>query len=119
MGDTGRLVAAALANDRGWYSSVGVIDNEKVAVLQLALDRLPGDHVDRALLLANLCSELTYGSPLDRRQELASEALAIAESSEDDVCVVRVLNHICFPLYVPQLLDQLLLRTAEPCGAPS
>ncbi len=113
MGDTGRLVAAALANDRGWYSSVGVIDNEKVAVLQLALDRLPGDHVDRALLLANLCSELTYGSPLDRRQELASEALAIAESSEDDVCVVRVLNHICFPLYVPQLLDQLLLRTAE------
>jgi tetratricopeptide (TPR) repeat protein len=26
---------------------------------------------------------------------------------------VRVLNHICYPLYVPQLLDQLTDRTAE------
>ena len=26
---------------------------------------------------------------------------------------VRVLNHICYPLYVPQLLDQLMDRTAD------
>ncbi len=113
LGDTERLVAAALANDRGWYSSVGVIDAEKVAILELALDRLPGDDLDRALLLANLCTELTYGSPLERREELAIEALAIAESSGHDAVVVRVLNHICYPLYVPQLVDQLLVRTAD------
>ncbi len=113
LGDIERLVAAALANDRGWYSSVGVIDAEKVAILELALDRLPGSEVDRALLLANLCTELTYGSPLERRQELAIEALAIAESSDDEVVAVRVLNHICYPLYVPQLLDQLMDRTAD------
>jgi len=113
LGDVERLVAAALANDRGWYSSVGVIDAEKVAILELALDRLPGSEVDRALLLANLCTELTYGSPLERRQELAIEALAIAESSDDEVVAVRVLNHICYPLYVPQLLDQLMDRTAD------
>ena len=64
-------MAAALANDRGWYSAVGVIDAEKVAILEMALDRLPGDDPDRALVLATLCAELTYGSPLERRQALA------------------------------------------------
>jgi len=113
LGDVKRLVAAALANDRGWYSSVGVIDAEKVAILEAALDRVPADELDRALLLANLCTELTYGSPLERRQELAGEALAIAVSSGDDAVAVRVLNHVCYPLYVPQLLDQLMDRTAD------
>ena len=61
LGDTEQLVAAALANDRGWYSSVGVIDAEKVAVLELALEWLPGAPVDRASLTANLCTELTSG----------------------------------------------------------
>ncbi len=113
IGDTERLVAAALANDRGWYSSVGVIDAEKVAILELTLERLAGDNRDRALLLASLCTELTYGSPLERREELAHEALEIAEASSDDAVVVRVLNHTCFPLFVPQLVDQLLVRTAD------
>jgi len=113
LGDSERLAAAALANDRGWYSSVGVIDADKVAVLELALERRSGDDPERALLLANLCSELTYGSPLERRQELAADAVAIADSSGDDAVLVRVLNHVCYPLYVPQMLDQLLVRTAD------
>ena len=32
LGDTERLVAAALANDRGWISAIGVIDADKVEV---------------------------------------------------------------------------------------
>ena len=39
---------------------------------------------ERALVLATLCSELAHGSPLDRRQALADEAVAIAESLGDD-----------------------------------
>ena len=113
LGDTDRLVTAALANDRGWYSSVGVVDTAKVVVLEQALDRLVDDHPDRALLLAQLCSELTWGSPLGRRQSLADEALAIAGSAGDDVTMVRVLNHVCFPLFVPPMVDQVLERTAE------
>ena len=113
LGDAERLAAAALANDRGWYSSVGVIDAEKVAVLELALEHRSGDDPERALLLANLCSELTYGSPLERRQELAAEAVAIAGASGDGAVLVRVLNHVCYPLYVPQMLDELLVRTAD------
>ena len=79
----------------------------------MALDRLPADHPDRALVLATLCSELTYGSPLERRQALADEALAIAESSGDDAIIVRVLNHVFLPLLVPSLLEQSLARTAD------
>ena len=53
------------------------------------------------------------GSPLERRQALADEAIAIAESSGDDATIVRVLNHVSFPLIVPPLLEQSLARTAD------
>ena len=106
-------MAAALANDRGFYSAVGAIDADKVEILELALDLLDADAPDRALVLATLCSELAHGSPLERRQALADEALAIAESSGDDAIVVRVLNHLYVPLQVPALLELSLARTAE------
>ncbi len=63
----------------------------------MALDRLAPDDPDRALVLATLCAELTYGSPLERRQALADEAIAIARSSGDDATIVRVLNTVCVP----------------------
>ncbi len=113
LGDTDRLVAAALANNRGWFSAAGVIDTEKVEVLEMALDRLPADRIARALVLSTLCSELTYGSPLERRQALADEAVAIAESNGDDALIVRVLNNIFAPLVVPSLHEQSLDRTAD------
>jgi class 3 adenylate cyclase len=113
INDTDRLVAAALANDRGFVSSLGSIDTDKVEVLELALARLPSDHPDRALVLATLCEELTYGSPLERRQALAEEALAIAASSDDETTKLRVLNQVSLPHQVPPLLDQSLSWTAE------
>ncbi len=113
LGDTERLVASALANDRGFVSVVGVIDADKVEILETALDRLPHDNVDRALVLSSLCQELTYGSPLERRRSLANEALAIAHSSGDDAVIVRVLRQIGFPLAVPSLLEQSLAWTAD------
>jgi predicted ATPase/class 3 adenylate cyclase len=79
LGDTERLVAAALANDRGFYSAVGATDAEKVSVLELASKSLSGQERERALVLATLCSELTHGSSLDHREALANEAVAIAE----------------------------------------
>ncbi len=113
LGNTECLVAAALANDRGWYSAVGTIDTEKVEVLEMALDRLSVDSGDRALVLATLCSELIWASPLERREALAAEALRVAEASRDDATIVRVLNAVSFPLLVPSLLEQSLTRTAE------
>ncbi len=40
---TDRLVAAALGNSRGFFSSIGVIDADEVAVLESALDALGDD----------------------------------------------------------------------------
>ena len=90
----------------------------------MALDRLASEDPDRALVLATLCAELTYGSPLERRQALADEAIAIARSSGDDATIVRVLNTCRCPLAVPQLLEQSLdwsteaLVRAERLGDP-
>jgi class 3 adenylate cyclase/tetratricopeptide (TPR) repeat protein len=113
LGDTERLVAAALANDRGTFTAAGTIDADKVEVLEMALDRLATDNLNRALVLATLCAELAHGSPLDRRKALADEAVAIAQSSGDDVIMVRVLNHLHNPLLVPTLLEQSLVRTVD------
>ena len=101
LGDTGRLVRAALANNRGWLSSAGAVDAEKVEILELLLDRVPPGSPDRALVLAALCSELAYGSSLERRQSLAQEAIVTARSSDDDATIVRVLNHVFIPLLRP------------------
>jgi class 3 adenylate cyclase/tetratricopeptide (TPR) repeat protein len=113
LGDTERLVAAGLANNRGFFSSTDGIDADKVEILELALDRISGDAPDRALVLATLCAELAYGSSLERRQALADEAVAIAGSSGDDTTIVRVLNLVSYPLSVPPLLEQSLARTND------
>jgi class 3 adenylate cyclase len=111
--DTARLVAAALANNRGIFSNAGALDTEKVEVLESTLDRLPVDHRDRALVLAALCMELASVGALDRRQALADEAIALAERSGVDATIVRVLNSVAFPLQVPALLEQSWVRTAD------
>ena len=113
LGDTNRLVAAALANDRGYTSNNNATDTDKVEVLEVAVDRLPFDHQDRALVLATLCSELSYGSTLERRKALAYEALVIAESSGDDATIARVVNQVLFPLLVPSMFEQQLTWTAD------
>jgi class 3 adenylate cyclase/tetratricopeptide (TPR) repeat protein/KaiC/GvpD/RAD55 family RecA-like ATPase len=113
MGDGDRLVAAVLANDRGFTTAVGTVDADKVEILESALEHVPEDHPNRALVLATLCSEITFGSTLERRQALADEAVAIAETCGDDAIVVRVLNLVKFPLMLPSLVEQSLERAAD------
>jgi tetratricopeptide (TPR) repeat protein len=98
VGDTPRLVAAALANNRGFVSAVGVVDADRVEVLETALDRLSRDAPDRALVLATLCNELQFSSAPERRRALAREAVAIARASGDDALLVRVFNHTFDPM---------------------
>ena len=82
-------------------------------MLEMALDQVAADYPDRALLLATLCLELTYGSSLEQRKQLADEALALAHASADPTVMVRVLNSVLFPLRVPELLDWSMKRSAE------
>ena len=111
--DPARLVRAVLANSRGWYSSSGLVDWDKVSLLELALERLPDSSGDRALVLATLCSELAFNDSLERRLELAEEALSMARADNDDATLVRILNLLVFPHLVPPLLERSLEWSAE------
>ncbi len=106
INDNDRLVTAVLANSRGWYSSSGDVDQEKVDLLELALERVPAESRDRALLLGTLCSEMAFTDSVDDRLRVANEAVAAADALSDDEVTVRVLNHTVYPLMVPWLVEQ-------------
>ena len=114
LGTTDRLVAAALANNRGLFSSLGVVDTEKVAVLEAVLDAMPAvDSTDRALLLATLCNEVMYGRPLEERQFLADQAKSMARRLADPATTVQVLSLVEQPLEAPPTLAERILDATE------
>ena len=93
MGDRDRLVAAALANNRGGVGETGKVDNDRVAVLEAALEAVgTHDSTERAQLLAIMACELEFESFRDRACPLMSDALAMARRLEDPVCFLRVTN---------------------------
>jgi DNA-binding SARP family transcriptional activator len=98
------LIRAALANTRGFVSSIGEVDDERIEILERALACCPGAGAERALLLALLCQELAFASPLERRRQLAEEARTVAESTGDDAVSVRVANHVLNSLQIPPLI---------------
>ena len=105
VGDADRLMAAALANTRGFHSDLGAIDVDRVEVLEAALAAIPAaDSPQRARLLATLCSELTFGS-LERRVSLAAEAKAMARRLRDRATLGWVCNLCGVPLRIPSLLE--------------
>jgi DNA-binding SARP family transcriptional activator len=118
LGDAGRLVAAALANNRGWFSSLGQVDGDKVEMIEAALDALPdADSPERARLLATLCAELTYKSPLEQRLALADEAKAMARRLGDRATFLDVVCFCCGALWVPSTLATELLNNADALAA--
>jgi class 3 adenylate cyclase/tetratricopeptide (TPR) repeat protein len=91
IGDTDLLVEAALANTRGFWSLVGSIDEERIDVIQRALQAIgPEDSVARARLLARWAEELTWHDPELRRLELGDEAVAMARRLGDEACLLEV-----------------------------
>jgi len=124
LADAARLVTAALANYRGFASASGLVDSERVGVLQAALEAVgDSDSAERARLLARLCSELTY-RPLEERLSLAQEAKSMARRLGDPATLVAVINDCSLPLRVPSTLVAQLadireaLEIAEQIGDP-
>ncbi|MCA1843653.1 MAG: tetratricopeptide repeat protein, partial [Actinobacteria bacterium] len=113
LGDVELLVRAALTNNRGLYSNSGVVDEERVAVLEAALTAGSGDSPDRARLLATLAVELTYAGDWHHRRRLAHEALAMARRLDDPATFVRVAGLLYFSILVPETLDERLALTSE------
>ena len=114
LGETSRLVAAALMNiEDGWPSSVSG-DSDRVSALEAALDAVgDGPSANRARLLSALCCEISFGTPLEQRLRMASEAQTIARSLDDTRVVVEVANRLAVPLEVPETFENRLIESAE------
>jgi DNA-binding SARP family transcriptional activator/tetratricopeptide (TPR) repeat protein len=112
LGENELLARAALANNRGFASTAGSMDDERVAVLEAALDGAgPDDSMTRARLLSLLAVELTWRDPTLRRLALADEAVAMARRLGDDVCLLDVWTNahlaLSIPARVPGLVEEL------------
>ncbi len=91
LGDAELLAQAALANSRGIASIAGVLDEERVDVIESALDAIGNeDSATRARLLSLLALELLWRDPELRRLGLIDEAIAMARRIEDDACLLDV-----------------------------
>ena len=122
LGDSKRLIAVALASS---WSNLGVYDSALVEILETAIQRIPRDDVDRAVLLGQLCKELTYGTSLERRRDLADEAFSIAQASDDDATIIGVFVDVMQTILVPAFVDEMVMRSrqvlsrAEQSGDPA
>jgi class 3 adenylate cyclase len=114
-GNAPALARAALAGTRGILpTSVGWVDQEKVAVLEAAVEAVgEGDPAARSRLLATLGVELVFGTDWRRCLPLSDEALSLARSLGDPETLARVLMARNFPTCAPGLLQERLANTAE------
>jgi DNA-binding SARP family transcriptional activator len=112
--DTSRLAAAALANSREFFSSLGQVDSDRVEVIEAALEALPvADSPERARLLATLCAELSFSSTLEQRLALADDAKATARRLGDRATFIEVVRRCSAALWVPSTLATELADHAE------
>jgi tetratricopeptide (TPR) repeat protein len=115
MQDGPRLVRAVLANNRGFVSASGVVDDERLHALEDALVAVgEDDSAQRAVLLATLAAELAF-SPTDRerRIELSDQALALARRLDDPAALSRVLSLRFVTLWMPETLGERLANSDE------
>ena len=102
MRDPERLARAALANNRGIFSSAQGVDLERLAVLQAALDLYdPADSPTRAALLVLLAVELVTDHDARLRDRLNADAVAMARRIGDPRTLALVLTQSCVAQWTP------------------
>jgi hypothetical protein len=113
--DTPTLIAAALANNRGYFSSSGQHDDDVLRVLRSALAASgTADSRSRASLLALLADELTWVPAWAERRKLRDDAVAMARRVGDTATLVDVLNRSCNPGFnFPHTLEERREANAE------
>jgi DNA-binding SARP family transcriptional activator len=114
LGDGPRLVRAALSNTRGMQSETGIVDDNRLVMLDAALAVVgDGDTKTRARLLAIYAAELMYSDDRDRRTALTDEALALARELQDPEALSTVLNMRFVTLLAPDTFDERRASSAE------
>ncbi|HEV7458948.1 MAG TPA: AAA family ATPase [Solirubrobacteraceae bacterium] len=111
--DGDHLVRAALQNSRGYFSSAGSVDAERVAVLEAALDHSVPADPRRASLLALLAAELLWSGDHERRRALSDEAVELARRDGDLGALAHVLTLRVSAVWWPETLTDRLETTAE------
>lgn len=107
--DVDLLARAALTNNRGWQSIVGFADEERLAVISRALERVgTRSPATRARLLALSAIEQIYTTTLDERLDLADQALELARASGDPVPMVECAVHSCRAIATASTLSRRL-----------
>jgi DNA-binding SARP family transcriptional activator len=92
LGEPELLARAALANNRGFLSSIGEVDDERVRCLQDALEAYdPAPSTVRARLLGQLAVELTFSGDWELRRRHSDEAVAMARRLGDPGTLAMVL----------------------------
>jgi DNA-binding SARP family transcriptional activator len=114
LGLQDEVVRAALANFRGWASHAGTRDDERVSLLEAALDAVgDGPSATRARLLSVLAAELAFSDDLDRRRDLCDEALEIARKIGDPHVLAQVLSCRFDAVRVPENAEERDRLTRE------
>ena len=120
------MCRAALANSRGTFSELGVVDTDRVRALEEALT-VSGDIDEsrRARLLAILAVELLWSADPARCRQLSDEALALARRTGDPRVLGSVIALRWATIWHPQWaverlnLAEELLSLADVTGDPS
>jgi hypothetical protein len=108
LGDLDRLAAAALANTRGFPSTIGQVDRDRIALLRDAIDAVgTGSPSIRARLLALLSLESHYATDIDTAA-LIDQALALSRTVDDDDAKWAALNAQHNFFTPPNLADRLV-----------
>lgn len=118
LGDVEVLTRAALASNRGWPTSLGHVDRERVAMVRAALDAVgPGDSVDRARLLGVLANELSFDWEAEQeRLALAAEAVDMARRLGDGRAFVDVVARVAFARTIPETTADRVRDAEEACA---
>jgi len=114
LGEVALLVRAVLANSRGIMSVVGSIDEERIELVEVALDAVGGEPSgERARLLAQLASEVCFAGDHERRLALADEAESMARGLGDLDLLAWVLARTGFAVMSIDRAARLVARGAE------
>jgi predicted ATPase len=117
LGDPELLIAAALATNRGVYSTTGQVDPARLALIQAALDAAgTEDTRQRARLLGLLAQESIIAQDSATRRALVDEAVAIARRLGDPATLLDVIIRLLDAIHVPESLSDRLAVTAEAEG---
>lgn len=112
------VIAAALADDRGFYSTTALADPQRIDLLTRARQLVePADVRTRAHLTAQLAAELTWAKDSHRRYALSDEAVTLARESRDPRTIVSVLGLRSFTVIPAEPLDQRIRHGEEMLAA--